>query len=123
MNKRPLSSAKEMESKSSRISQRTLQHFTSSLTKSKSGEITESLAWCPVCMCLCRLHGIPSKLPLSHESLSRSCVSYHGPLSNPNRDTIAVRQENVMKTKVWTRPEVKEIHLGCEINSYAPAEI
>ena len=34
-----------------------------------------------------------------------------------------VRQENVMKTKVWTRPEVKEVHLGCEINSYAPAEI
>jgi coenzyme PQQ precursor peptide PqqA len=28
-----------------------------------------------------------------------------------------------MKIKVWTRPEVKEIHLGCEINSYAPAEI
>jgi coenzyme PQQ precursor peptide PqqA len=56
-------------------------------------------------------------------ALSRSCVSYHRPLSNPNRDTIAVRQENVMKTKVWTRPEVKEIHLGCEINSYAPAEI
>jgi len=27
-----------------------------------------------------------------------------------------------MKIKVWTRPEIKEIHLGCEINSYAPAE-
>ena len=36
---------------------------------------------------------------------------------------IAVREEIVMKTKVWTRPEVREIHLGCEINSYAPAEI
>ena len=36
---------------------------------------------------------------------------------------IAVREESVMKTKVWTRPEVKEIRLGCEINSYAPAEI
>jgi coenzyme PQQ precursor peptide PqqA len=33
------------------------------------------------------------------------------------------RQENAMKTKVWTRPEVKEVRLGCEINSYAPAEI
>lgn len=32
-------------------------------------------------------------------------------------------QENVMKSKVWIRPEVKEVHLGCEINSYAPAEI
>ena len=34
-----------------------------------------------------------------------------------------VGQENVMKTKVWTRPEVKEVSLGCEINCYAPAEI
>ncbi len=41
---------------------------------------------------------------------------------NP-RPKQTVRQENVMKTKVWTRPEVKEVHLGCEINSYAPAEI
>jgi coenzyme PQQ precursor peptide PqqA len=40
-----------------------------------------------------------------------------------NQDNIAVRQENLMKAKAWTRPEVKEVHLGCEINSYAPAEI
>jgi coenzyme PQQ precursor peptide PqqA len=40
-----------------------------------------------------------------------------------NQETIVVRQENVMKTKVWTRPEVKEVQLGCEINCYAPAEI
>jgi coenzyme PQQ precursor peptide PqqA len=39
------------------------------------------------------------------------------------RKTIVVTQENVMKTKVWTRPEVKEVQLGCEINCYAPAEI
>ena len=32
-------------------------------------------------------------------------------------------QETAMNTKIWTRPEVKEVHLGCEINSYAPAEI
>ena len=36
---------------------------------------------------------------------------------------IAFKRENVMMTKVWTRPEVKEIRLGCEINSYAAAEI
>ncbi|WP_396126767.1 pyrroloquinoline quinone precursor peptide PqqA [Acidicapsa ligni] len=28
-----------------------------------------------------------------------------------------------MKTKVWTRPDFKEVSLGCEINCYAPAEI
>jgi coenzyme PQQ precursor peptide PqqA len=39
------------------------------------------------------------------------------------KSTIAFKQESVMKAKVWIRPEVKEIHLGCEINSYAPAEI
>lgn len=41
---------------------------------------------------------------------------------NPNRPLITCL-EDLMKTKVWTRPEVKEVHLGCEINSYAPAEI
>ena len=40
-----------------------------------------------------------------------------------NQKTIDVAQENVMKSKVWIRPEVKEVHLGCEINCYAPAEI
>ena len=29
-----------------------------------------------------------------------------------------------MKTKAWTHPRVKQqVHLGCEINSYASAEI
>jgi coenzyme PQQ precursor peptide PqqA len=27
------------------------------------------------------------------------------------------------KKKVWTRPDFKEVTLGCEINCYAPAEI
>jgi coenzyme PQQ precursor peptide PqqA len=36
---------------------------------------------------------------------------------------IANKWEHLMRTKVWIRPEVKQIHLGCEINSYAPAEI
>jgi len=31
--------------------------------------------------------------------------------------------EMTMKKKVWTRPEVKPVNLGCEINSYSPAEI
>jgi coenzyme PQQ precursor peptide PqqA len=34
----------------------------------------------------------------------------------------AVRHENSIKTKLWTQPEVKEVRLGCEINSYASAE-
>jgi coenzyme PQQ precursor peptide PqqA len=34
----------------------------------------------------------------------------------------AVKRENSIKIKVWTRPEVKEVRLGCEINSYASAE-
>ncbi|WP_399256096.1 pyrroloquinoline quinone precursor peptide PqqA [Terriglobus tenax] len=25
--------------------------------------------------------------------------------------------------KTWTRPDFKEVSLGCEINCYAPAEI
>ena len=33
-----------------------------------------------------------------------------------------LKQETAVK-KVWTRPEVKEVSLGCEINCYAPAEI
>jgi coenzyme PQQ precursor peptide PqqA len=121
MNKRPLSSANEMEANGPRTYQRALQDFTSSLIKSKSGEITESLAWCPVCTCLCRLHGIQASFrhPTNFKVLSElSQASF-----KPKPKHIAVRQENVMKTKVWTRPEVKEIHLGCEINSYAPAEI
>jgi coenzyme PQQ precursor peptide PqqA len=36
---------------------------------------------------------------------------------------IAFKRENVMKTKVWIQPKVKEIRLACEISSYAPAEI
>ncbi|HEY0563952.1 MAG TPA: pyrroloquinoline quinone precursor peptide PqqA [Terriglobales bacterium] len=28
-----------------------------------------------------------------------------------------------MEQNVWTTPEVEEINLGCEINSYAPAEM
>jgi coenzyme PQQ precursor peptide PqqA len=28
-----------------------------------------------------------------------------------------------VKNKIWTRPEFKEVSLGCEINCYAPAEI
>jgi coenzyme PQQ precursor peptide PqqA len=31
--------------------------------------------------------------------------------------------EDAMNKKVWTRPEVKQVNLGCEINSYAPAEV
>lgn len=114
-----------MKSAGRRIGQRTLQDFTACLIKSKSGEITESLAWCPVCTCLCKLHGVPSKLPrLSHESFVEVLCKLSQVASQiPNRDTIVVRQEVAMKAKVWTRPEVKEIHLGCEINSYAPAEI
>ncbi len=33
-----------------------------------------------------------------------------------------MKQETAVK-KVWTRPELKEVSLGCEINCYAPAEI
>jgi coenzyme PQQ precursor peptide PqqA len=32
------------------------------------------------------------------------------------------KQETAVK-KVWTRPQIKEVSLGCEINCYAPAEI
>jgi coenzyme PQQ precursor peptide PqqA len=39
------------------------------------------------------------------------------------KTTISFKRESVMKTKVWIHPEIKEIRLGCEINSYAPAEI
>ncbi|MBW8747130.1 MAG: pyrroloquinoline quinone precursor peptide PqqA [Acidobacteria bacterium] len=31
------------------------------------------------------------------------------------------RKKRRMKT--WTRPDFKEVSLGCEINSYSPAEI
>jgi hypothetical protein len=44
-------------------------------------------------------------------------------LQVPNQKDIAFKLENLMKAKFWTRVAVKEIHLGCEINSYAPAEI
>jgi coenzyme PQQ precursor peptide PqqA len=32
-------------------------------------------------------------------------------------------RETAVKNKIWTRPEFKEVSLGCEINCYAPAEI
>jgi len=34
-----------------------------------------------------------------------------------------LEQENVMKTKVWTGPKIKEVCLGCGINSYTPVGI
>jgi hypothetical protein len=52
----------------------TLQDFTSYLIKSKSLEITESLAWCPVCTCLCGLHGFEASFPLSPRSIFEGLV-------------------------------------------------
>ena len=37
--------------------------------------------------------------------------------------TDSFKRENVTEMKAWTRPGVKEVHPGCEINSYAPGEI
>jgi coenzyme PQQ precursor peptide PqqA len=65
-----------------------------------------------------------ASFPLSHESL------FEGPVQlvtdrfkSQTKTTITFTLESVMKTKVWIRPEVKEVNLGCEINCYAPAEI
>jgi coenzyme PQQ precursor peptide PqqA len=77
-------------------------------------------------MRLCRLHGYPSKLPVypTNRRLKDLCKLQQIAFEFQNtRQTAAVKQESVMKVKVWARPEVKEVHLGCEINSYAPAEI
>jgi coenzyme PQQ precursor peptide PqqA len=60
-------------------------------------------------------------LPAFIQSLTRTLLTRSpssGETLQPDR-----RYTWAMKIKVWTRPEVKEIHLGCEINSYAPAEI
>ena len=43
-------------------------------------------------------------------------------LCNLSQIAFKSQTENIMKTKVWIRPEVEEIHLGCEINSSGPAE-
>ncbi len=50
---------------------------------------------------------------------SYAARSYNS-LSKPQ--TAIMKQETAVK-KLWTRPELKEVSLGCEINCYAPAEI
>ena len=51
---------------------------------------------------------VSSKLPYPAIDVRRSLVSRRRSHSSSNQETIAMREESVMKTKVWTRPEVKE---------------
>lgn len=64
-----------------------------------------------------------ASFPQSHDCCSKILCKFPQKRWLQTRKPLEVRQENVMKTKVWARPEVKEVHLGCEINSYSPAEI
>ena len=100
----------------------TLQVFTRYLTKRNLGEITARLLLrrfaCAVQAALLSQASFPS----SNDLCSKVPCNSQKALVQATKPLL-VRQENVMKAKVWTRPEVKEIHLGCEINSYAPAEI
>jgi coenzyme PQQ precursor peptide PqqA len=36
---------------------------------------------------------------------------------------INIQERGDSSMKVWTRPDFKEVTLGCEINCYAPAEV
>ena len=74
---------------------------------------------------LCRLHGLSKQASgyPTNRSLKVLCKLSQVAFESQTKTTIAFKQESVMKTKVWIHPEVKEIRLGCEINSYAPAEI
>jgi coenzyme PQQ precursor peptide PqqA len=39
-----------------------------------------------------------------------------------NCPTFHPRRIKNMQSKTWSRPDFKEVSLGCEINCYAPAE-